>query len=268
MRHELFEKCLLQNNFTTDFAKVEAFRIVRDHGDKLIGAGLLNEKQITLEVVKILPNIQRFACTYTSFTTNDSCGGMVGMGNSPNIEVLANNIHGTEEFAISTELGIKGFIDASVEVTTRHPHGIQGYPKSGNSTRSLMGIELKTGHNQTPQHAHMAQLALYTLALRTRYGSVVPNNVPPTDCLEGASDGGMLLYLNQESLNAVHVSPDINELKSLLNQRNVVASELRRASSPRGVTIEYDERKGDSLKEKRYSALNVFLACSIYPYMN
>ncbi len=246
MRHELFEKCLLQNDFTMDFAKIEAKRIVRDHGDQLIGAGLVNEKQMTSEVVKMLPNIQRFVATYTNFTRNQNGGELVGMGNSPTIDVLASCMHGTEEFAISTELGIKGYIDASVEVTTRQR--AQGFINVGDSGRSLMGIELKTGHNQTPQHAHMAQLALYTLALRTRYGSFVGSS---SESVDGASGGGMLLYLNQESLNAVHVSPQVNELKSLLNQRNVVASDWRRASLPRGVTIDYEENKGESSDEKR-----------------
>lgn len=45
----------------------------------------------------------------------------------------------------------------------------------------------------------------------------------------------MLLYLNHESFRAVHVSPNINEVKSLINHRNLVATELKKASKPRGV---------------------------------
>ncbi len=251
MRHALFEKCLLQNNFTMEFAKVEASHIVRDHGDQLIGGSLLNEKQITSEVVKMLPNIRRFAATYTNFTTNNCCGKLIGEGFSPDVEVMANKVHGTEEFAISSELGIKGFIDASVEVTTKSPNGIQSFMKNHSNTKSLMGIELKTGHSQTPRPAHMAQLALYTLALRTRYGSIPSKNKTLGDDLDGASYGGMLLYLNQDSFNAVHVAPSINELKTLLSQRNDISSDLKRVAAPRGVSIEYDtkcEEKG----EKRY----------------
>ena len=251
MRHALFEKCLLHNNFTMEFARNEASHIVRDHGDQLIGGGLLNEKHITSEVVKMLPNIRRFAATYTNFTTNNCCGKLVGEGISPDVEVMVNKVHGTEEFAISSELGIKGFIDASVEVTTKSPNGIQGYMKNRFTAKSLMGIELKTGHSQTPRPAHMAQLALYTLALRTRYGSIPSKNKTLGDDLDGASYGGMLLYLNQESLNAVHVAPSIDELKTLLSQRNDISSDLKRAAAPRGVSIEYDT-KSEEKGEKRY----------------
>jgi len=252
MRHDLFETCLLQNNFTKKFAQVEVLRIVRDHADQLIGAGLLNENQVRSEVIRMLPNIQRFVATYTKFTGDINRGGLDGIGNSPNIEFLATSIHGTEEFAVSTEFGIKGFIDATVEASTRPPHGIIDYVKQITPLRSLMGLELKTGHNQTPQHAHMAQLSLYTLALRSRYGTTVSGNPASDDSVQGSATGGMLLYLNQESINAVHVSPAVNEIKSLLSQRNVVAAELRRASAPRGVIIEYDTTGEDLKGEKRY----------------
>jgi len=249
MRHSLFERCLLQNNFTREFAQIEAPLIVREFGEQLVGAGLLNEREITLEVIKMLPNIQKFAAMYTNFTGNDGRGNMVGVGHSKSIDICAERIHATEEFAVSTELGIKGFIDATVEVSTRPPNGILDYTKKIKPTTSLMGVELKTGHNQTPQHAHMAQLVLYTMALRTRYGSSIEKDHSNGEQLVGAGNGGMLLYLNQTALNAVHVSPKVSELKSLLSQRNVVAAELRRAAAPRGVVIEYEKEEG-SEKQK------------------
>jgi hypothetical protein len=61
----------------------------------------------------------------------------------------------------------------------------------------------------------------------------------------------MLLYLNQAGLNAVHISPDVSELKSLLSQRNVVAAELKRAAAPRGIVIEYDDTEGDERENER-----------------
>ena len=251
MRHSLFERCLLQNNFTREFAQIEAPLIVREFGEQLVGAGLLNEREVTLEVIRMLPNIQKFAAMYTNFTENDGRGNMVGVGHSPSIDICAERIHATEEFAVSTELGIKGFIDATVEVSTRPPHGVLDYMKQIKPTTSLMGVELKTGHNQTPQHGHMAQLVLYTMALRTRYGSSIANGHSHGEKLVGAGKGGMLLYLNQTALNAVHVSPEVSELKSLLSQRNVVAAELRRAAAPRGVVIEYDKEEGSEKENKR-----------------
>lgn len=243
--------CLLHNNFSREFAKNAVRTIVRNHGDKLIGAGLVNEKLMNFEVLKIMPNIRKFAEIYTKFTINDNHAILTGVGMSPSIEVLAERLHGTEEFAISPELGIKGFIDASVEVESSFQVGAQNYGAHVNRQRSFMGIELKTGHNQTPQGSHLAQLALYTLALRTRYGSMISNGVNRTDSVQGAACGGMLLYLNHASLNAVHVSPELNELKTLLNQRNTVASDTRKASMPRGIKVEYDKTNEGQLEGKK-----------------
>lgn len=238
MRHSLFEKCLLNNNFTKAFAHKEALDIVRSNGDTLIGCGMLNEQQILCDVVRILPNIQKFASKYTTFTGNNAFGNVGGVGQSPSIDMNAEKIHGTEEFAISTELGMKGYIDVTIESVSRPPHGMMNYIKEVKPERRLMGIELKTGHNQTPQHGHMAQLSLYTMALRTRYGTAVSGSEgnESNSCVSGK--GGMLLYLNEKSINSIHVSPQVSELKSLLNQRNVVAVALRKAAEPRGVIIE------------------------------
>ncbi|GFH58778.1 hypothetical protein CTEN210_15254 [Chaetoceros tenuissimus] len=238
MRHSLFEKCLLNNNFTKDFAHKEALDIVRSNGDTLIGCGMLNEQQILCDVVRILPNIQKFASKYTTFTGNNAFGNVGGVGQSPSIDINAEKIHGTEEFAISTELGMKGYIDVTIESVSRPPHGMMNYIKEVKPERRLMGVELKTGHNQTPQHGHMAQLSLYTMALRTRYGTAISGSErnETNSCVSGK--GGMLLYLNEKGINAVHVSPQVSELKSLLNQRNVVAVALRKAAEPRGVIVE------------------------------
>jgi len=249
LRHGLFERCLLQNNFTKDFAKREAQLIVREHGDQLIGAGLLDEKEIILEVIRMLPNIQRFAATYTNLIDGNGRGKLSAIGNSPAIDICTERIEGTEEFIVSTELGIKGFIDTTVKALAFNP---TSHSSSNNETAhvsQLMGIELKTGHNQTPQHVHTAQLALYTIALRTRYGSSEAIIKEKDETAElRAGKGGVLLYLNSESLNAVHVLPSVDELKSLLSHRNFVATELRRATAPRGVILEYS----DDSKEIRF----------------
>jgi DNA replication ATP-dependent helicase Dna2 len=237
MRHALFEKCLVQNNFTHEFVRQAAPIIVREHADQLIGSNLLNENLMIAEVLKILPNIQRFATMYTSFTQQSNHRELNGTGSSPNIQFRADCIHATEEVAMSTELGIKGFIDVTVEASIIPQRSVDINKNAGESSiQALMSVELKTGHNQTPQHTHMAQLSLYTLALKSRYGSAKSGNAQTTG--PGAANGGMLLYLNHESINAIHVSPSVPEVKSLLNQRNVVATEIKKVSKPRGVLFE------------------------------
>lgn len=117
-----------------------------------------------------------------------------------------------------------------------------------------MPIELKTGHIQSPSQNHLAQLSTYTIMLRARHGSSSSfsgigtnrersNNDSLLDDMEtvGAASSGMLLYLNHENVCARHVKPSMSEVATLIGQRNSVASNVRMASRPRGVGIEYED---------------------------
>ena len=203
---------------------------------------------------------------------------MEGHGLSSSIKFTAKNIVDTEEGTISVELGLKGFVDATVEAKTRGcqiQRTVYGNEKPTPAQTALMGIELKTGHNQKPHVNHVAQLSLYTLTLRSRHGTVNGydrDNRNSTNSLviNGASKGGMLLYLNHESLNAVHVSPETHEIKSLIGQRNNLATDKRVAARPRGITIHYErsdsnrEQMRDSDVKKRYVLYPVAMSQRIF----
>lgn len=121
----------------------------------------------------------------------------------------------------------------------------QSDPRNGRGvviSESLMGIELKTGHNQKTQNAHMAQLAMYILMMQTRYGSTKLSSTKDF----GATESGILLYMNNESLRAVHIKPMLSEIKSLIGQRNVVAIEQIRSSKPRGIDLLYEKDLNES----------------------
>eukprot|EP00559_Dactyliosolen_fragilissimus_P001342 CAMPEP_0184867600 /NCGR_PEP_ID=MMETSP0580-20130426/27217_1 /TAXON_ID=1118495 /ORGANISM="Dactyliosolen fragilissimus" /LENGTH=1622 /DNA_ID=CAMNT_0027367987 /DNA_START=91 /DNA_END=4956 /DNA_ORIENTATION=+ len=265
MRHELFEQCLLRQNFSYEFARNYAPLIVRKHAETLIGCKIYNEGEIISEVIKVIPQIQKFASQFTSFDKNIEAGSpsiLEGNQSESSIRFTADRMYATEEASVSPELGLKGFVDATVEAVTRHIQVNSGDMTQCNTInntplRSLMGVELKTGHNQTTQHNHTAQLALYTLMLRSRHGSVdtKENNVDKDYELlgtNGAANGGMLLYLNDKSFKAVHVSPTKNEMKSLLNHRNMLATETRRALKHSVIKIEYeDDSNGECERESQ-----------------
>lgn len=258
MRHDLFEKCVRHNNFTIEFVQQHTPRIVRDHAEQLLGCGIYNEYESIKDVMKIQPQIQSFAQSYMSLTKGSGTPSNVcdqqltGYGMSPSIHFRAKTLQDTEEGAISTELGLKGFVDATMEVKTKGcavQRTIHGDERPSPSQTALMGIELKTGHFQKPHLNHVAQLSLYTLMLRSRYGSTNASSSDSTSTAlskdTGAANGGMLLYLNHEAFNAVHVSPGMNEIKSLIGQRNSIAIDIKRAAKPRGITIQYDEDEDD-----------------------
>ena len=267
MRHELFEFCMDAQTFSTEFAHEKVQQIVRSHSDTLVGCQYYDDARARHEVMQVLPQIRDFATKYCAFgpppkqTTLPGArkaSKLPGNGFQTDIDFTADAVYATEEAAISPELGLKGFVDATLGTTTR-PAGT-----TSPTLQSLMGLELKTGHRQNPQNEHMAQLALYTLMLRMRRGSAVVDNTsyghqqgtgaaPAAEAdkrhqslQNGAASGGMLLYLNHEAFLALHVSPVLSELKSLIGQRNVLAIGSRKAMQARGVVVSSDDARQNS----------------------
>lgn len=198
--------------------------------------------------------LQTFLQTYTSW--DGSKTGQMKLGNanmlhklkgefpSSNTLFSIKEIYSTEEMTMCPELGLKGYVDATVEAQTKP-----------NST-VLMPIELKTGHSQTLKSNHSAQLAVYTILLRSRHGTSTANstgkNLANLGATEpGAADSGMLLYLNDKSFNAIHIKPTLSDVKQLIGQRNDVACDSLKASRPRGINIEYNENGGVNDPESR-----------------
>ena len=165
-------------------------------------------------------------------------------GEFPSSDTLFSirDIYSTEEMTMCPELGLKGYVDATVSAQTKPQH-----PNLGSQCTSLMPIELKTGHSQSLKRNHSAQLAVYTVLLRARHGTAGKNNNIGTSTSNiGAAASGMLLYLNDKSFNAIHIKPSTADTKQLIGQRNDVACDGVRASRPCGITIEYEELRGNN----------------------
>lgn len=85
---------------------------------------------------------------------------MVEDRNSTKLNLSINKLLEVEEHIWSPMYGLKGNIDATVQVTCRED----------NMEKNLVvPLELKTGRRDTNQ-SHRAQTALYTLLLSDRYG--------------------------------------------------------------------------------------------------
>ena len=84
-----------------------------------------------------------------------------------------------------------------------------------------MPIELKTGHSQTLKSNHSAQLAVYTVLLRSRHGTSSTNGTGSKAASlaaaeVGAASSGMLLYLNDKAFNTIHIKPTLSDVKQLI----------------------------------------------------
>ena len=84
---------------------------------------------------------------------------MVRDRNGAERHMSVNKLLDVEEKIWSPKYGLKGMIDATVEVTMQD---------GNDENRLTVPLELKTGRNSTA--AHKAQTALYTLLCSDRYG--------------------------------------------------------------------------------------------------
>lgn len=270
MRHSLFEACMKAGQFDPLYAETVVRKLLREKADTLIGCNC-SESDIQRETLNVLPAIQEFAGQYTTLrkdvmTLSKTGKSVGGMACHPDIRFLGTKVHSVEETIVSAELGLKGDIDAVLEVETtviskKNSVSSNGYFSPGaHPQRTLMCLELKTGHNQTAQNVHMAQLSFYTFMLQSRYGSHVELNGNEfvgsqsgrVIGVQGAAPGGILLYLNHQGQQISYVAPQLNEMKTLMSQRNVVASDLKGASKPRGIILSYEEEeKASETRRKR-----------------
>ena len=85
---------------------------------------------------------------------------MVEDRNSSKLNLSINKLLEVEEHIWSPMYGLKGNIDATVQVTCREDEMEKNL---------VVPLELKTGRRDTNQ-SHRAQTALYTLLLSDRYG--------------------------------------------------------------------------------------------------
>lgn len=84
---------------------------------------------------------------------------MVRDRNGTQVQMSVNKLLDVEEKIWSPKYGLKGMVDATVQITMQ----------DGKEARTLtVPFEVKTGKNSTA--AHKAQTALYTLLCSDRYG--------------------------------------------------------------------------------------------------
>lgn len=233
MRHALFEECLRLKDVSERTTNDIIDEIVRNNAESLLSAGV-GSKQAENELKNFLPHLQLFIENYTDIGRNrrkrnsiDEGAIVMDQTNCIRTKFIAKAVEAIEEPIISPELGLKGNVDVIFNALSTKgrlgPH------------MSMFAVEMKTGHFQTVQASHMAQLLLYTLMMQARYGC------KPTLLHNGnAGHNGMLLYLNNDDVKAVNAVPTIAEMKTLIGQRNIVAIQQAISAKPRGVSLSYD----------------------------
>ena len=211
---------------------------MRSEAERLVGCKMTSTEG-EQELLKFWPQVQAFKRTHFASPENGrQLATLNGMGMQPGVDFGVTLVKGVEEEVTSPELGLKGNLDVLVEAITRPVNS-----GSTANTASLMSIELKTHHKANPQPRHFGQLAYYSAMLLSRHGHTASEVITKNPQARDAIAASMLLYINNDVVNPIYVSPSLTDIKSLIDQRNRYISQAMQASRPRGVELVYDENE-------------------------
>ncbi|KAG0338968.1 Tripartite DNA replication factor, partial [Podila humilis] len=160
--HELFQDCLRTNNFRTEFMEQRIESLIEDHLKELC---LINESiDVAREALRAqIPSCQDWARRFLRTSpTNDSLVSEHLDLDTDSKCLSINKVLDIEENIWSPMFGLKGKIDATVQVTLRGSVG-----RNIGATLTVP-FELKTG-KKSKVMSHRAQTMLYTLLMTDRY---------------------------------------------------------------------------------------------------
>lgn len=196
--HELFQEAMKANKWDTTFLLQTIEKLLPSHLEAIL------EINSTCEDVKEhmsskLPELQAWAKIFVC--AEPQADAVVRERNGRQCTMSINKLLDVEEHVWSPMYGLKGNIDATVQVTMRDDQG----------ERTLtVPFEVKTGKNSS-NAAHVAQTALYNLLLSNRYDVNIAY--------------GILYYLETSDISRI---PAIrNDIIHMIIKRNELACYVR-----------------------------------------
>ncbi|XP_078162999.1 DNA replication ATP-dependent helicase/nuclease JHS1-like [Carex rostrata] len=204
--HQIFQEGLNKRLPSRHYLEEHANQVLLKNLESLYACGA-NEKDVLSSLLEVIP---RMLTWFTSFM-KESDNSTVDFGQFEKQKVVrVNETIDIEEMAWAPRYGLKGMIDASLNVR------IQSH--SGASHERILPLEFKTGKATTGRSAaeHTAQVILYTLLMSERY---LKNNI----------DMGLLYYLHTNQTVGIKVQR--SDLVGLVMRRNELASEILKAST-------------------------------------
>ena len=194
--HSIFGEALTNNTFDTQQLREIVEKTLPNYLESLYEINV-SIPEATAYVMDKMPELQGWASVFVSSkpvpdaVIRDRNGGTSWMG--------LNRVLAVEEHIWSPMYGLKGNIDATVQVAMKSP-------MQDGSAVLTVPFELKTGKKDTNE-AHRAQTALYTLLMSDRYDINVTS--------------GVLYYL--ETSKTFRIEGVRNEIRHMVIQRNELA---------------------------------------------
>lgn len=158
--HCLFQLCLENNNFTLSFLKEKTEYLILNNLEFLNEMGESIERAM-IHISKKFPNLQEWASRYFIDTPKEDSYVITHKKRTSETHLISiNKLLKIEEHILSPKYGLKGNIDATVQVAVKSDTNLQYL---------IAPFELKTGNNIHIMQ-HRAQTILYTLLLSQHYG--------------------------------------------------------------------------------------------------
>ncbi|CAG8972787.1 hypothetical protein HYALB_00007712 [Hymenoscyphus albidus] len=195
--HEIFQQALVANRWDSEWLEEVIESVATMHVEDLYTIKIQIPHAIEYLKSK-MPELQAWAELFVSSQPKPEA--TVQAGNGETASMCVSKLLDVEEHVWSPMYGLKGNIDATVQVTMQ----------DGNKQRTLtVPFEVKTGKN--PSASHRAQTALYNLLLCDRYDMEVAY--------------GILYYM--ETSETIRIPKIQHELRHMIMQRNELACFVR-----------------------------------------
>ncbi|KAJ3139764.1 Tripartite DNA replication factor [Physocladia obscura] len=198
MLHEVFQNCLLRGDFSNTVVSAEIASVIQNGLEDLWSIGETEETAL----VALMEQSRDMERWWALFGGNDIKPNAIiqALHSNPREKTRAciSKVLDIEEHIWSPNWGIKGNIDASIEIKTQ----VGNKPPNTH----IMPFELKTG-KVTGAVAHQAQALLYNLMMQDRYDVDI--------------HGSLLFYLKTQEITKL---PYIrNEMQGIIMKRNELA---------------------------------------------
>jgi DNA replication ATP-dependent helicase Dna2 len=195
--HELFQAAMTQNTWDLDTLEKLLMDILPRYFETLAQIGM-NVNQVKEYLTPRLQEMAAWADRFVRKTPHEEA--LVDCRNGEKSRVSVNKLLDVEEHVWSPNYGLKGNIDATVQITVED---------DGKYRTLTVPLEVKTGKRVS--EAHQAQTALYTLLVSDRYDIDVVD--------------GILYYL--ETSKTMRVKAMRHELIHMIMKRNELACYIR-----------------------------------------
>ncbi|XPS75358.1 DNA helicase [Ascochyta lentis] len=196
--HELFQEALKANQWDTDFLLSTIGKLLPSKFETILEINSTCD-EVKEHMTSKLPEMQAWAKIF--IRAQPRTDAVVQHRNGPQSIMSINKLLDVEEHVWSPMYGLKGNIDATVQVTMQDDQG----------ERTLtVPFEVKTGKNSS-NSAHSVQTALYNLLLSNRYDVDIAY--------------GMLYYLETSAI--IRIPAVRNDIIHMIIQRNELACYVR-----------------------------------------